>query len=546
MPKRKAATPRKKAAKKRVAKKPAAKPTECRQVPVTTMDLPIVAIGASPFQPRQKFPQESLEQLAASIAADGMIHPIAVRQDPTADGYELVDGERRLRACEWLGLPTIRAEVGEYSDAQVMRIVVASAMQRTDLNPIEQATAFTRAIEAGVAAGPTELARQLGVSQGHVSNRIRLLELPEDWRARVISGEIPPTHARHLVKFRDCPAILAVVADAVFEDLFDEVYQCQCTVADFAEHLELLAYDETRPITGKYKAQSTSWKEVPIFKATEEQLAELQPIEVEVAGKPEQRATNTDLWDKLQADFLANRDAKAEKRAEKAAAKKPAKELSAAEKKQLAAEEKRKAKERAEQFQKRLYEWHTDWLSYLIASRLKKDASMQELLVIAAYFADQGQRGCRAELCEALIEPCLQLAPDVKLKSRCYSPMRQLTQLGEEEIEAVLGHALCGWFYVIGGGPSRETDAEDLELLATYLVINREDEWREDQAGPLSEGYWKLHSKDQLVALAAELGVEIEASAKKGDLVAAFMDRNDVEIESLALPAELAKINGSK
>jgi ParB family chromosome partitioning protein len=531
----------------KAAKKPSANAALLRDVPVVSMEIPTAAISPSPFQPRQEFPQKAIEQLGESIAEQGLIHPICVR--PDADGYQLVDGERRLRACQWLGRPTIRAEVGDFTDAQVMRIVVASALQRADLNPIEQALAFKRAIEAGVAAGPTELARQLGVSQGHVSNRIRLLELPDDWKARVISGEIPPTHARCLVKYRDCPAILEEVAEAVFTDEWDEIYQCRCTVDRFSESLEAIANSQTRPLTGKWKSQATHWKDVPLFAATEEQFTELKPIEVETRdGKPEQRATNVDLWDKLQAEYLAAREVKAEKRAEKAAAKQtPAKQLSAAEKKQLAAEEKRKAKQREEQFQRRLAEWYWDWLCYLVGSRLRKESSMQELLVIACYFADMGRDYKRADMTQALIDACKNLAPDVEVPKRglCGS-MQLLTRLGEMEIEAVLGRVLAEWFWTSEDGPSREVDREDLELLATYLGIVRPAEWREDQAGPLSEAYWTLHSKDQLVAMAAELGVEVDASAKKSDLVAAFMTRNDLEVEHLALPKELADITRPK
>ena len=121
---------------------------------------------------------------------------------PPGDGqgaalrYELVDGERRLRAVKLLGWKTIRAEIGDYTDAQVRAIVLATALQRKDLNAIEEARAMKAALDAGDAAGPTELAQQLGLSQGQVSNRLRLLELPADVQVKIISREIPPSHAR--------------------------------------------------------------------------------------------------------------------------------------------------------------------------------------------------------------------------------------------------------------------------------------------------------------------------------------------------------------
>lgn len=534
---------------KKALKKPSAKAAEITDVPTTTMDLPVAAIAACPFQPRQNFPEEEIEQLGQSILADGLIHPIAVRPDPEVDGgYQLVDGERRWRACQWLGRQTIRAEVGQWTDAQVMRIVVASALQRRDLNPIEEALAFQRAIEAGVAAGPTELARQLGVSQGHVSNRIRLLELPDDWKQRVISGEIPPTHARSLIKFRDCPAILARVAEDM-ADGWSEIRECRCTVDDFEEHVAGIAEDETRPISGTWRDRGTNWKDVPVRQFTEVELAALKPITLDVRSgrghKEELRATNVELWDKLQAEYLAGRDAAAEKKAEKTAAKKPTKELSPAEKKQQAAEEKRKAKEREKQFQKRLGEWHDHWLRYLIAARLAADSTMQELLVVAAYATTVHRSGAFDPMA-GLKDACKGLAPDVEIGTKKghfgqrLDVMRSLVQLGEDEIEPVLGRTIAKWFW--DDGPVAVAYSDDLGPLATYLVIDRQRAWSEDQAGELSLAYWNLHSKEQLLELGKELGVEVEASAKKTDLVDRFMARNDLEVEPLAMPQELQNL----
>lgn len=524
----------------------------CHQVPVTTMEIPTAAISSCRFQPRQEFPAEEIEHFAESIAANGLIHPIAVR--PDGDGYEIVDGERRLRACRLLQLDTIRAEVGEWTDAQVMRIVVASALQRRDLNPLEEGLAFQRAIEAGVAAGPTELARQLGVSQGHVSNRIRLLELPEKWKTRVISGEIPPTHARTLVKFKDYPLILNAVQEES-ECSWSPIHRFNCTDREFDERLNYVAYHETRPLTGTWRSADTHYRDVPVCKFTEEQLPKLQVIEVSVRGKKiERRAANVRLWDKLQAEYMASRDAAAEKKAEKAAAKKKqakAKDLSLAEKKAAAAEEKRKAKERQKVFQKRLYEWHLNWLRYLIAARLRLGAAMQELLVIATYFTDL-HHPCGFQPLAGLKDACKAEAPDVTVNTKKswfgvqVDAMGTLVQLGEDEIEPVLGQTMAQWFWCQKDGPVAVASAADLEPLATYLAIDQTGAWRLDQAGPLSAAYWNLHNKEQLLELAKELGVEVEAAAKKTTLVDAFMARNDVEVEPLAMPAEITSIKKPK
>jgi len=525
-------------------------PDTCRENEVLGCELPIDRIEPSPFQPRLNFPEEEIERLAASIATSGLIHPIAVREDPEKlNTYELVDGERRLRACRRLGLATIRCEVGQYTDAQVMAIVVATALQRAELNPIEEALAFRRAIDAGVAAGPTELARQLGVSQGHVSNRIRLLELPSHWQERVISGEIPPTHARCLLKYVAYPGILAEVAVDIVGN--PDIQGCQCSVRDFEEHIDSIAIDASRQLKGDYWDQKTH-NRIPVFTPTAEQLEELQVIEITPRwSSPEKRAMNVKLWEQLQGEFLKSREAKARKKEAKAEAKakQPKQELTPAEKKAAAAEERRKAAERARVFAKRLYEWQLDWWRYLIATRLREDATTQELLVIAVYFRTLHTSGSFSPL-DRLKEICKTEAPtvNVKIKSghwgKTIDAIDALTQLGERDIEEVLGQTMAEWFCTIDGEPVHVAYPEDLEPLATYLGVIRSAEWAADQAGLMSEAYWTLHSKDQLQELAGELGVEVDPGAKKSDLVAAFLARRGQE--PVPMPAELTSVKRPK
>ncbi len=546
---------------KRKSKASAGPPAERVEIPDTrheieryTEDLPVDRIDRSPYQPRQAFPEEEIERLAASIAQTGLVHPIAVRRSPGSRGrYELVDGERRLRACRKLGLKQVRVEVGEYSDAEVMAIVVATAIQRQALNPIEEALAFQRAIDSGAAAGPTELARQLGLSQGHISNRIRLLELPAEWQARIISGEIPPTHGRCLLKYSGYPAILARVADEIACD-YSEISGCHSTVETFAESLESIAQDCSKPMEGTYYENRRG--KVPVFAPTDEQAAQLGIIEIQTRwGKgPERRATNEKLWEKLQQEFLAARDKRAEEKADQAAVKTAAKksEPTPAQKKAAAAELKRKAAERQKQFAKRLWEWYLDWLRYLIATRLRQSATVHELLVIAVYFRCVHITTSFSPLA-GLEAACQAEAPDVKVKGKAgwygthVDAMDTLPQLGEMDIEPVLGRTMAEWFFESSGdGPVHIAYAEDLPKIAEFLKINPGTCWfTANQAGPLTEQYWNLHTKDQLLELCEELGVGIEPAAKKTDLVDALMAAGRAE-KTLAMPEELVTVKRPK
>ncbi len=132
----------------------------------------------------------------------------------------MVDGERRLRACRLpaSGQTTVRAEVRLLSDREARQIVLVSSLQRKDLNPVEEARAYRRLIDAGDAAGPTEVARLVGVSQGQVSSRLGLLELPQEVQAMVISREMTATQARALNPYAKHPGLVAAAAVGAFHD----------------------------------------------------------------------------------------------------------------------------------------------------------------------------------------------------------------------------------------------------------------------------------------------------------------------------------------
>ncbi len=163
------------------------------------MEIPIGQIDRNPFQTRSHMNDEQLAELAASITANGVVQPILVR--PLANGrFQLIAGERRWRASELAGKKTVPAILRRVSDEQAMEITIVENLQRTDLNPMEQARAFER-LSREFHMTQEQMAVRTGKDRTTVSNFLRLLKLPSSVQARVESGELSFGHARALLAF---------------------------------------------------------------------------------------------------------------------------------------------------------------------------------------------------------------------------------------------------------------------------------------------------------------------------------------------------------
>ncbi len=164
----------------------------------TVYHIPLSAIRSNPSQPRRNFPIEELQELVASIEQHGILQPIVVKEK--SDGaYEIIAGERRFRAASMLGMTTIPSLVKKVDDNKSqLEMALIENIQRANLNPIEEAFAYKRLIDD---FGETHdmVAQRIGKSRPHVSNMIRLLDLPHDVQRGLIEGKIPHTKARALL-----------------------------------------------------------------------------------------------------------------------------------------------------------------------------------------------------------------------------------------------------------------------------------------------------------------------------------------------------------
>ena len=160
----------------------------------TPQTLPLQKIEPNPGQPRQDFDPEELQALADSIAQHGIIQPLTVR--PQASGfYQIIAGERRWRAARMAGLKEIPVYILDADDKTVMELALIENLQRSDLNPMEEALGFKALIE-GYNLTQDQVAERVGRSRPAVSNALRLLALPEDIAEMVCSGELSAGHAR--------------------------------------------------------------------------------------------------------------------------------------------------------------------------------------------------------------------------------------------------------------------------------------------------------------------------------------------------------------
>jgi ParB family chromosome partitioning protein len=176
----------------------------------------IDAITANPYQPREHFAGEALEELAASIREKGLLQPLLVRR--VDGGYQLIAGERRLRAAQLAGLERVPVIYREADEQESLELALIENLQRADLNPIEEAKAFQRLMgEFGL--NQDDVARRVGKTRSAVSNSVRLLQLPADVRRRIESGELSAGHARSLLALRAVETQTQVADDIVRQRL---------------------------------------------------------------------------------------------------------------------------------------------------------------------------------------------------------------------------------------------------------------------------------------------------------------------------------------
>ena len=180
-------------------------------------ELPIGSVAPNPRQPREIFDEDALSELVFSIREIGLLQPIVVRQSAPG-AYELVAGERRLRASREAGLTHIPAIIRHTDDDAMLRDALLENLHRANLNPLEEAAAYQQLL-SDFGCTQDELARRIGRSRPQVTNTLRLLKLPPDVQRRVAAGVLSAGHARALLSLDDASAMDALATRIVAEGL---------------------------------------------------------------------------------------------------------------------------------------------------------------------------------------------------------------------------------------------------------------------------------------------------------------------------------------
>lgn len=187
-------------------------------------ELLIKNIAANPYQPRCNFDEEKLQELAASIKEFGVVQPVVVRKNGRS--YELVAGERRLRAAGLAGLTKVPAIVKDYDDAKMMEIALIENIQRHDLNPIEEAQGLRRLMQE-FKLTQEQTAEKVGRSRSAVTNILRLLNLPEQVQKQIINGVLTMGQAKQLLGLpkpeQMCEVAEAIIANGWSSRMTEEV-----------------------------------------------------------------------------------------------------------------------------------------------------------------------------------------------------------------------------------------------------------------------------------------------------------------------------------
>ena len=221
------------------------------------VEINLSELRSNPYQPRKIFDEDALKELSESIKNYGVFQPIIVKK--SIKGYDIIAGERRVKASRLAGMTTIPAIVRDFSDEQMMQIALLENLQRENLSAIEEATAYKDIINA-LQITQEELARKLGKSRSHITNMIGLLRLPDNVQDMILKNELSMGHARVLSKLEN---------DSDIKELADKVKEDNLSVRELEKEVNS-TYKRNVEIKRRVKEEKQEYKYIE--EALEEKL----------------------------------------------------------------------------------------------------------------------------------------------------------------------------------------------------------------------------------------------------------------------------------
>lgn len=219
------------------------------------LEIPLSELRSNPYQPRKNFDEKALKELSDSIKEHGVFQPIIAKK--SIKGYEIIAGERRVKASLLAGKETIPAIIRDFSDQDMMEIALLENLQRENLNALEEAIAYKKLIDE-LSLTQDGLAERLGKSRSHITNMLGLLTLPEEVKDMIMDGKIAMSHARVLSKIEDNQKVKELAEKIVVDGLS-------------VREIEELSHSET------YEKKNTQVRHNPKsneYKVIEEELAD--------------------------------------------------------------------------------------------------------------------------------------------------------------------------------------------------------------------------------------------------------------------------------
>src|SRR3954468_6374614 len=243
--------------------------------------IPIRQISRNPFQPRQEFNSDQLSELQESLKASGLLQPITVRRRPGKDGFELIAGERRLRAATNLGWKEMPAIIRDMDDKTVLTLALIENLQRTDLNPIEEGEGYHRlSLEFGLTQ--QQIAETVGKDRSTIANMLRVLQLPPNVRDLLQQGKLTLGHAKVLLGVSDLTKQGELAADTVSRGW---------TVRELEKRLR----DSVEPSKGKKKAgrPRSEDRRSPELKSLEDRIRRFFQTDIRLISTADNRGSLT-------------------------------------------------------------------------------------------------------------------------------------------------------------------------------------------------------------------------------------------------------------
>ena len=242
--------------------------------------IPISQISRNPYQPRQEFNTEELAELQESLKASGLLQPITVRRRPGKDGFELIAGERRLRAATKAGWKEIPAIIKEIDDKTILTLALVENLQRTDLNPIEEGEGYHQ-LSQEFGLTQQQIAETVGKDRTTIANMLRLLQLPESVRRLLQEGQLTMGHAKVLLGLDDAAKIA---------DLAREIVNDGLTVREVERRLRDVASTRRGKKSGRPRAID---RQSPELKRIEDRLRRFLQTDAVIKVSPHNRGTLT-------------------------------------------------------------------------------------------------------------------------------------------------------------------------------------------------------------------------------------------------------------